>query len=317
LNPYQAGVKKTMPRWDNLHEAVRHRIAAVTVLYHPGPEEFANLKTYGRWVGRLYVVDNSENGENREAVSEALNGLNPEAWQYHSAGSNRGIAWALNHGADSARRDGFELLLTMDQDTTVPDGVLPRLLTAYDRLCGNGGRTGIVGAHAVPPGQTPVSYDPDDNGEPVIDFPLIIPTSGNLICLHAHGAVGGFDDGYFIDDVDFEYCLRLRAAGYVVAWMPHILVGHRWGDASWHDVLWWKGIPASRHSPLRRYYITRNRLYSLRRYARRFPEMKPLYWRMTWQEWLGILLFETRRMSKIMAAVTGVAHFMIGRTGKR
>lgn len=296
---------------------VRRRVAAVVVLYHPTDRELANLAACAGQTGRLYVVDNSDGGGNHGAVSAALADADPDLWVYLPAGKNRGIAWALNAGAEAARGDGYEFLLTLDQDTELRTGIVIRLLGALERLRDDGEPVGLVAAHAAPPEQVPDDAPLPDMDRPVVDFPLIVPTSGNLICLRAHGAVGGFDEDYFIDDVDFEYCLRLADAGYRVAWMPHLTVRHRWGEAAWRDFLWWKEIPVSGHSPLRRYYITRNRLITLRRYAGRFPEMKRLYWRMTWREWTGILLFETRRPAKIWAALTGVAHFLIGRRGAR
>ena len=41
-------------------------------------------------------------------------------------------------------------------------------------------------------------------------------TSGSLLDLSAYEAVGPFMDELFIDQVDNEFCLRLRAAGFSV-----------------------------------------------------------------------------------------------------
>ena len=293
-----------------------HTVAGITVLYHPTSEHISNLSSYVDQLGRLYVVDNSDTG-NFAAIRCEMSARQCDKITYIPNYGNRGIARALNRGAQAARKHGYTYLLTMDQDTGVPAGTVGVLHTVFDRLRGKGKKIGLVAAHAVPSVFLPPGYQVPDPEVLQVDYPLIVPTSGNLICLQAHRHVGGFDEGYFIDDVDFEYCLKLKKSGYLAAWLPQLLVAHHWGEVTRHDFLFWKNWAASHHSPLRRYYITRNRFYSLRRYKKDIPEMKRLYWRMTYEEWRGILLFEKQKIKKIIAAVIGTAHFLSGRKGSR
>lgn len=291
-------------------------VAAVTVLYQPSMEDLLNLKTYSTQVAKLYIIDNSGR-TNRSAIQRLLPSNDSAMWQYILLEENKGIAAAMNLGAQLARKDGFAYLLTMDQDTAVPEGTVDVMRGVFQRLLDGGERVGLVAAHAVAKASFPTDYQLPDSATIFIDFPLLVPTSGNLICLNAHRKVGGADDDYFIDDVDFEYCLRLQAAHYKIAWLPHLLVAHELGETTWHDFLWWKKIPAFHHNALRRYYITRNRCFTLKRYHGVFPQMKRLYWRMTWREWVSILLFERHRQDKIWAAMMAILHFANGKTGKR
>ena len=293
-----------------------HTVAGVTVLYHPTSEHISNLSSYVDQLGRLYVVDNSDAG-NFAAIRSELSPRQFDKITYMPNYGNRGIAWALNRGALTARKHGYTHLLTMDQDTGVPAGTVDALKTVFERLRREGKQIGLVAAHAVPPAFFPPDYRVPNPEALYVDYPLIVPTSGNLICLGAHGHVGGFDEEYFIDDVDFEYCLKLKKSGYLAAWLPQLLVAHHWGEVTRHDFLFWKNWAASHHSPLRRYYITRNRLYSLRRYKKDIPEMKRLYWRMTYEEWRGILLFEKQKIKKILSAIIGTVHFLADRKGSR
>jgi len=43
--------------------------------------------------------------------------------------------------------------------------------------------------------------------------------------------VGGFDNNFFLYGEDTDICLRLRQAGYIIAWLPDVKVDH-WGGAS-------------------------------------------------------------------------------------
>jgi rhamnosyltransferase len=293
-----------------------HPIAGVTVLYHPVPEHFRNLSSCVDQLNRLYVVDNSDAG-NFAAIRSELSPRQCDKITYMPNCGNLGIAWALNRGAQAAREDGYSYLLTMDQDTYVPVGTVAALQTVFDHLRKEEKPIGLVAAREVPPVFFPKNYHVPEPETLDVDYPLIVPTSGNLICLIAHAHVGGFEEAYFIDDVDFEYCLKLKKNGYRVAWLPQLLVSHHWGEETRHDFLFWKNWFASHHSPLRRYYITRNRFYSLRRYARHIPEMKRLYWRMTYEEWRSILLFEKQKIKKILSAIVGTVHFLAGRKGAR
>ena len=293
-----------------------HTVAGVTVLYHPTSEHISNLSSYVDQLGRLYVVDNSDTG-NFAAIRCEMSARQCDKITYMPNYGNRGIARALNRGAQAARKHGHRYLLTMDQDTGVPAGTVAALKTVFNRLRREGKQIGLVAAHAVPPAFLSPGYQVPDPEVLQVDYPLIVPTSGNLICLQAHRHVGGFDEEYFIDDVDFEYCLKLKKSGYLAAWLPQLLVAHHWGKVTRHDFLFWKNCAASHHSSLRRYYITRNRFYSLRRYKKDIPEMKRLYWRMTYEEWRGILLFEKQKIKKILSAIVGTVHFLAGRKGSR
>lgn len=293
---------------------IQKTVAGMVVLYRPSDRHIRNLAVCCSQVDRLYVVDNSETGHFEQMRQEIPSYLLTQITYLPNHG-NAGIARALNQGADAARKEGYALLLTMDQDTGMPPGTVSALCAVMSRLCAEGKKIGIVAAHAAPADALPPDYTVPDPDRIHVDYPLIVPTSGNLIRLDVHQAVGGFDEAYFIDDVDFEYCLKLKRNGYGVAWLPRVLLAHNWGTATHHDFLFWKNWVASHHAPIRRYYITRNRLFTLRRYSREFPEMKRPYRRMNREEWRGILFFEKQRLRKIAMAALGVCHFLIGRKG--
>jgi rhamnosyltransferase len=91
-------------------------------------------------------------------------------------------------------------------------------------------------------------------------------TSGSLIPLAVHAAVGPFRDDFFIDYVDSEYCFRARAQGYRVIRTAKPLMSHTIGAPTRHTVLglckW-----TTNHSADRRYYIARNDTVMLREYG--------------------------------------------------
>jgi rhamnosyltransferase len=91
-------------------------------------------------------------------------------------------------------------------------------------------------------------------------------TSGSLLPLAAHFAIGPFRDEFFIDYVDEEYCFRARAKGYRVIRSRKQIMLHTIGSPTLHKTLWIRKW-TSNHAPDRRYYIARNNTVLLREYG--------------------------------------------------
>jgi rhamnosyltransferase len=94
-------------------------------------------------------------------------------------------------------------------------------------------------------------------------------TSGSLVRLSVFDEIGLYDEGFFIDGIDFDFCLRLRRAGYAIHRVPDALMRHQLGDAV--DIPQALQKYYARHSPVRRYYMARNLMYMAERYLFVFP----------------------------------------------
>ena len=94
-------------------------------------------------------------------------------------------------------------------------------------------------------------------------------TSGNLVRVSVFDQIGLYDEGFFVDCIDFDFCLRLRRAGYSIYRVPAAMMEHQLGD----PVGLPKGVQKyyARHSPVRRYYMYRNFMYMAERYFFTFP----------------------------------------------
>jgi rhamnosyltransferase len=139
-------------------------------------------------------------------------------------------------------------------------------------------------------------------------------TSGTLYDLQVYQQIGPFQDDFFIDYVDTDYSLRARQYGYRSMVACNALLNHRLGSRQKRVFLGGDHYPTF-HSPLRWYYISRNRIPMLRRYALRFP-----HW-LTYETvasfyWLAkMLLFETRKAAKLRAFFLGTLDGLRGRMG--
>jgi len=230
------------------------QVCAILVSYHPDAELPRRVTRILDQAGALVIVDNGSGEETHEllrriaADSRVSLVLNPV---------NLGIASALNSGVERARASGFAWVLLLDQDSDPHEGMLRSLIevrAAYPEPA----RVAVIGAGLANETQ-PVPRAAWEEVESVI-------TSGSLIPLSVHAALGPFRDEFFIDYVDTEYCFRARARGYRIIRTTEPLMSHTIGAPTRHDVL---GIQkwTTNHSPDRRYYIARNDTVMLREYG--------------------------------------------------
>lgn len=274
------------------------RTAGVVVLYRPDSSVLDAVASYRHQVHELIVVDNSEEQDHelhsrlRDRFGATIVG----------EGRNLGIAAALNRAAREALVEGFDLLLTMDQDSRAEPGMVEQMLACLGSDWRD--RVGIVapfhltGARPAPGGTTPCSD---------VMTPM---TSGCLVNLAAFREAGPFRDDFFIDFVDNEYCLRLRKKGFQVIRANRALLHHRVGDLRRYGP-----FVATHHSPLRRYYKTRNRCAVFAEYLRDFPAHCLFDLVRLGKEVASILIFEREKTAKLRMMWRGFLDFRRGRFG--
>jgi rhamnosyltransferase len=284
-------------------DEMKSRVAATVVLYNPDPSVAANLPTYARDVGRLYVVDNSD--KPLPLALERLIADSPQM-EHIRLGGNLGIARALNEGAGRALADGYEWLLTMDQDSRASEGMVRRLWEfAVSETVAD-----LAIAAALP--DTPSRKKLPDHGWATM--PNVI-TSGNLLRLEAWHSVDGFEEKLFIDGVDTIFSLALRHAGWQIVQLNDVALHHHLGECEVRRFLGIKMIP-THHSALRKYYIARNREYMHSKYGAIFPDFMRFDRRLMAREFVKLILFEERKWHKIRMSIRGARDCHRGRFGK-
>ena len=270
-------------------------LAGVVVLYHPAETVLENIQTYFSKLDSLILVDNSP------IITPWVKSFVANNTQvvYRGDGINRGMAWALNFGAQKAQESGCHWLLTMDQDSRFEAGALDILIESAQRQS----HAGILSPAHVLSGNTRWKY-------PKVEDVNYVMTSGNLLNLAAYRNAGPFLEKLFIDYVDCEYCLRLRKSGYPVRVIHASRLFHYLGDLKPAGFLGLSFNP-THHSPSRKYYITRNRLYVMRAYPG-FALSEAWAWA---KEWVKFLLFEKQKFSKLKFMGRGLLDFLRNRYG--
>jgi rhamnosyltransferase len=236
-------------------------VCAVVVTYHPNFELPARISRILRQVSALMIVDNGSAEAEIKMLSELA--ANPLITLVLNL-DNLGVARALNIGIQRAAALRFNWVLLLDQDSSIDDDMVRTLFAVHaafpdrDRLAVVGSGFRDVNAAAQEP-NAEILGDSWEEAESVI-------TSGSLIPLKTHAAVGAFREDFFIDYVDTEYCFRARAKGYRVIRTRKLIMSHAIGAITRHSVLWINKWTFN-HSADRRYYIARNDTVMLREYG--------------------------------------------------
>lgn len=229
--------------------------AAVVVLYNPTETVIKNINTYSAYIDKMYLVDNSDynNYEFSELISRQLNKCQSK---YINLGGNYGIAKAINVAAHMAIEDGFDWLLTMDQDSSFKNNIVDVYKSYIEKEKIND--VAIL---------SPVYMTDRRGGKTADGYDILYWTmqSANFINLKAFSSIGDFDESYFIDCVDYEYCLRAKESGYRIIRCNKAVLLHNPGITK-EIKIFGKTFKYGYASKTRIYYQVRNALYMFKKY---------------------------------------------------
>ena len=279
------------------------KIAAVVILYNPEISVLKNLNTYIDQVDKLIVVDNSDNIN--EPLFQKVQSLNKVDYIFNKG--NLGIAAALNIGAKKAIAEGFEYLLTMDQDSEAPPFLVSNLLDCFSQ----DSKTAIVAPLLYHPTGRNISHETTKSYEQV----FTAWTSGNLVKLNIFQIAGGYKEDFFIDYVDHEFCLRLNKMGFKIYVCNKTILKHNLGEMEEKNLLFRK-VYLTNHSAIRLYYRTRNRFYVKKIYKNIFPEFFKQDNKHFWKSFIKVTLFEKHKLKKIRFVIRGYIDFRKNIFGK-
>ncbi|MDQ6524204.1 glycosyltransferase [Nocardioides sp. LHD-245] len=279
----------------------------VVPLYTPGSEVRAAVAAMAAQAPLILVDDGS--GPAFDKILDELRRL--QGVHLIARPTNDGIATALNHGVRRAIDLGADVVITMDQDCLPAPGFVSAIRDAVSAA------TGHV---AIGPGRL--------NGEPVAPGAGTGTSAVPVTCIFQAGMtmradtfelLGGLDESLFIDAVDTDLCLRLRALGGEVLVVPDLDLTHALGasDAARRVQLGPFRPTATFHSPERRYYITRNTLRVIARHAPHEPRWAAMATRRLAAATALAMTVEDCRPAKLAAITAGLVDALRRRTGPR
>ena len=213
-------------------------IVAIVVTYNIEKQEILkNIETYKNFVDKVILVDNSDKENDLKEIEDNI--------AYIKLNGNLGIAKALNDGIEYAISNNYKFALTMDQDSKFSNNLIEEYIKYYN--------------------DNIIIYSPnyiiDRKKEKKYNYSTEemywTMTSGNLLNLELYKQIGKFREDFFIDGVDYEYCLRARKNGYKILQCNNAKLIHNPGITKTKKILW-IDYKYGYMSPIRMYYQVRN-----------------------------------------------------------
>lgn len=276
------------------------RLASCVVIYNPDEEVTKRISSYAGETERVFVVDNSDTPNEELLTKIRAVSSNIEIIPMHG---NMGIAAALNAGLNAASEQGYDYLLTMDDDSYFTGDTLSRYIEKAEAIFTQEDKVIQVGIHN--------SGDKDDDLVVNNENPDWLITSGSIMDVTESIAIGGFLEKLFIDEVDREFCYRAVDKGFKMRRVLDLTMQHNLGAPIKGKILG-KSYEAMGHSKVRKYYIFRNCTYVMQEFPRVRKEYKKYLLKMK----IKTLLAEDNKLEKLKYMRMGKRDALKGKFGK-
>ncbi len=281
-------------------------LCAVIVAFNPDDKFIERLIRISNNCDFIIIIDNSLipwslTDNNRSELFDKVHLI--------SNHKNLGIGKALNQGIQCAHEMGYKQVITFDQDTIISDNLRDSLNMIITEL---GDTLAIIGCNYWNTNKNKLRHRCENSEEHVSRCKTVI-TSGMLLTKQVIDKIGFFREGFFIDSVDHEYCLRARQAGINVYHSCGPLMHHSIGlkpSTAFNPVL------AFNHVPVRKYYMTRNILVTIAEYWKTEPLWGGKQILRLMVELLSIILFEAQKKAKLKATWLGIKDAFQHKMGK-
>lgn len=277
--------------WINMH------ICAGIITYNPTLTDVSTcLEALCNQVERVIIVDNA---------SKNVKGLQEVVSKYANVtlvknSQNIGFAKALTQVFEWAKSQGFNWVLTLNDDSVVPSN----MISEYKKILENQGS--LVNQKNAKNSKIAIVCSLLKNR---LDGTILHSkchedeciTSGSLTSVEAWAKIGGFDEWLEIDGVDFDFSRRLVRAGWKIVECQNVIMEHQIGKARSinliikHPIVW-------NHNANRKYYIARNMQvvdYKMGTYS----YAKSL--RAVVRDMIFVALWEKNKFAKIRAMIRG------------
>lgn len=243
------------------------KFACGVVIYKPSEDNINYLKKISRIFDGFLVYNNSIGvGDELKEVAD----------QYYKYNRNDGLAKPYNTFIDYCYENQIQVLCLLDQDSKITD----EQITYIKRLIND-----------------------NWNDDYIVYAPRLIGTKKSEWVINSNSFLNvgmlkkckiKYDEYYFLDRLDVDICTQIKKKGKKILIFEDVVVEHRIGTGKFNE-----------HSPIRHYYISRNRNY----YNRKYMSSIYLFFLKTVlqdiRHLLQIIIFESHKRNKIKAFIRG------------
>ena len=182
---------------------MKRSIALGFVIYNPGTNFISRTQMAIECGFDVYIFDNSPEKPSIDGLREGLGRI-----KYFTCGKNRGLGLGIKSVCTQAYNDEYAALVFFDQDSVFTETTLLFIENFYVANPDLNATHSAIVFNA--------SKECEDQKGCMKDVPLAI-NSGSLFYLNNLKTLGWHNERYFVDGVDYEFCLRSRLGGFRVA----------------------------------------------------------------------------------------------------
>ncbi|MEI6728539.1 MAG: glycosyltransferase [bacterium] len=291
----------------------KKQVCAIVVFYKAGEKEFLNVIHTDKQTSQTIVVFNGQTDTEKEltqkhfAKTEIKTIINDQ---------NLGIAAALNQGVKKAIKQNFQWVLTLDQDSTIGEKMVDKMLSVYEEMLKDGINKNQIGILEPVLVDKLTGFEKRKNKSELTYIQIKdCYTSGNLIPTEVFSRAGFYNEGLFLYHVDTDFNLNLINNGLKIYEVSNATLYHQEGSLTEHK-LFGKTFSTTNHSKIARYYFARNEILMLRKYWLTNPNwcLESINWYI--RMLLKVVIFEKDRLAKFKFTIIGILDGMMNRIGK-
>lgn len=285
-------------------------ICAIIVIFYPGDDLLGNLRAISDQVDKVIIFDNTPH-----EFRQILNFDGIQNLEIISNKANQGLGVAFNFGLNYAKKNGYHWLATFDQDSCPYPKMFDEMLLAWSSYPNKENVRILAPRYLDPESGKNFPIEEGPQGENLIEMMTVI-TSGSLISIDNLGSNQKFDEDFFIDCIDHDFCLKSIQRGELVLQIQSALLSHHLGNLKFHKVGKKVLVRTSNHQAFRHYYLTRNRLYLWARYFYSFPRWVLMDIYAHFKLLLRIFIFEEQKLQKFNYMFRGILDFLKRKKGR-
>lgn len=274
-------------------------------LYNPSIYELNSLLSLEKVFDKIYIFDNSEGelfNSNSIFFKEYKN------ISYIGNNKNDGLSIAYNEMCSMSISDGFDFICLLDQDSKTTVTTLKFAINYIKKQLTN--KVAVYAPEIIYSHKSEISYKKQKNYN-VKEIAWAI-SSGSFINLKLYKDIYQFDENYFIDRLDYDYCYTMRTYGFKIIRIKNYVLYQSLGE---EKKVGTKLV--SQHNPLRHYYISRNRLFFyIKKYKKIFILKYALVFLLSLRHLYNVIFHEDLKIQKINMIIKGYIDFSRGYMGK-
>ena len=288
------------------------KVAAIIISYNPDNNLLDSINLLINQVEKIIIVDNGSESQKKKNIN-LIKDIDNKKIEVIFNEENLGIATALNIGVKEALNQGYNWILTMDQDSKASSNMVEKMFEVYSTI-DESERKDILSIfpNFVDERIQSIEENSNMNSYEYVDADI---TSGNLLRAEVFDKVGFFDDSLFIDLVDTDFCMRLNEENIKMIKVRDAILYHSLGESQTVKSIFGK-FNTSNHSALRRYYMTRNRFYTWEKYKDLNSFTLNRDKKLFKKEFIKIILGEKDKINKIKMVFKGYKDYKKGIRGK-